>query len=143
MSGYRSAIAKKAGKTGGCGRPKILAGELEDVKAEIDKTIKDLRAGDLERGKAAAIVQAFNVKLRAIEIERKAYETESLEAELAELRSMIERADPLAPRGPVPSHRANRPLRSNRGAAARSRRAGLRSALVFSKSGCSGPCTAP
>jgi antitoxin (DNA-binding transcriptional repressor) of toxin-antitoxin stability system len=63
--------------------------ELRDVKALLSDLTERVLGGEgvevLEAGRAAVANQLINTRLRAIELERKAKETEELEARIEEL----------------------------------------------------------
>jgi hypothetical protein len=85
-SAERSRHARKAGKTGGRGRPG--APEIFEIKRELRRTIEDVREGELERGRGAIVFQGFGYLLRAIELERKVTESD-LEARIFDLESNL------------------------------------------------------
>jgi len=80
--------ASKGGKRGGRGRP---AADLTDLKRQLQELTDDALAGKVERGVAAVCAQLLNVKLRAVEVERKIREQEELEARLGALEAALER----------------------------------------------------
>ncbi len=61
---------------GGRGRPK---GEITELKREIRAVAKAVLQGELETGRAAVGLQAFNTLLRAVEIERRTEMSDLLE----------------------------------------------------------------
>ena len=74
--------ASKGGKAGGRGRP---ASELAGVKAQLQNIADRVLSGALDRGDAAVAGQLLNIKLRALETERKWRETDELEERIAAL----------------------------------------------------------
>jgi hypothetical protein len=60
--------AQKGGRMGGRGRPKA---EITELKREIRAVAKAVLTGELETGRAAVGLQAWNTLLRAVEIERR------------------------------------------------------------------------
>jgi hypothetical protein len=56
--------------------------ELVGIKLQLQELTDDALAGKVERGVAAVCGQLLNVKLRAVEVERKIRETEEFEARL-------------------------------------------------------------
>ncbi len=67
--------------------------ELRNVKALCEDLTERVLSGDLLPGPAAVANQLINTRLRAIEQERKAKETEDLEARIAALESREEKGD--------------------------------------------------
>lgn len=61
------------------------SGELRGVKARLEDLLRDVLAGEVETGRAAVANQILNTRLRAVELERKAKETDELEARIEEL----------------------------------------------------------
>jgi hypothetical protein len=74
--------ARKGGKRGGRGRP---ASELAAVKGQLQEMADRVVGGELDRGAAAVAGQLLNVKLRALEIERRWKETGELEERIQAL----------------------------------------------------------
>ena len=68
--------AGRGGRVGGRGRPG--APELADVRAGLWRVVNDVRSGDLERGKAAVMVQAYGQLVKVCEVQRKIAETDEL-----------------------------------------------------------------
>lgn len=92
----RKASAKKAGSSGGRGRPRVLSEEVGEVKARLRAFVirvqlpqSDERHAD--RGTAIVVNQLLNTLLRAIELERKTHEGEELEERLEEVEELLER----------------------------------------------------
>ncbi len=70
--------ASKAGKGSG-------STEIRDLKRQLQELTDDALAGRVERGVAAVCGQLLNVKLRAVELERKVKETDELEERIERL----------------------------------------------------------
>lgn len=70
--------ASRAGRGGGSAEIRALKRQLEDL-------VSDVMEGRVERGNAVAVNQILNTRARLIEIERKAKETDELEARIEEL----------------------------------------------------------
>lgn len=89
----RKATAKKAGMTGGKGRGKPLSEEVGEIKGRLRGLVAAVLTDDperrVEKGSAIVLNQIFNTLLRAIELERKAHETEELEERLEELEELL------------------------------------------------------
>ena len=64
--------------------------ELVAIKAEIRDVIGRVDRGELERGTGAVLSALFNTLLRAVEVERRARETDELAVELNELRQLLD-----------------------------------------------------
>jgi hypothetical protein len=84
-AGERSRNARKAGQIGGRGRPGQP--EIADIKSGLYGVITGVLDGSTERGPAAVAVQAYNVLIRAIEVQRKIAEQDELESRLAALEA--------------------------------------------------------
>lgn len=80
----RRVKARKGGKAGGNGRPGVS--EIVAVKGDIRDVISGVLSGSVEKGAAAVAFQGFNALLKAVELERRVYETDQLAAELEELK---------------------------------------------------------
>src|SRR5829696_2936782 len=63
--------ARRGGKARG-------ASEMAEVKREIRSVLKDVRAGELERGIGAVMFQGYNTLLKAVEVERKIAELDEV-----------------------------------------------------------------
>ena len=74
----------KGGKRGGRGRPAV---ELTALKEQLQDMADKVLAGELDRSAGAVAGQLLNIKLRAIEIERRVKEAEELETRIAALES--------------------------------------------------------
>ncbi len=90
----RSRNARKAGRTGGNGRPSGLS-ETGEAKRWIRALVSRLLQGTVERDTATAAFMGLNVLARYIELERKIREQDELEERLVEL----ENAQPANGRG--------------------------------------------
>jgi hypothetical protein len=75
----RQRAASKGGKRAGRGRPQA---ELAGFKAQLQEMADNVLSGEQDRAAAAVAGQLLNIKLRAIEVERKVKETEELEARI-------------------------------------------------------------
>jgi len=73
---------RRAASRGGRARP---SRDLAGVKAQLQQMADGVLSGETDRAAAAVAGQLLNVKLRAIEVERKIRETEELEARLEAL----------------------------------------------------------
>lgn len=78
--------ASKGGKRGGRGRPQA---ELVGVKGQLQDLADGVLSGEVDRSAAAVCGQLLNVKLRAIETERRIKETEELEERIAALEASL------------------------------------------------------
>ena len=63
--------------------------EIVAVKEQLQEIADRVLLGDLDRADAAVVSQILNVKLRALETERRIRETEEFEARLQELEREI------------------------------------------------------
>jgi hypothetical protein len=79
--------ARKAGRSGGNGRA-AGGSELGQLKRQIRDLIAEIRAGELERGPAAVMLQAYNVLARYLELERRRDE-DALEERLEALEQSV------------------------------------------------------
>ncbi len=80
----------KGGKRGGRGR---LQAEVSDIKRRLSGLADDVLEGRQDKGVAAVASQVLNVYLRAVELERKIREEDSLEARLDALEGLLEEAE--------------------------------------------------
>jgi hypothetical protein len=88
MAEERRRNAQRAGQAGGRGRPGAGASaELATVKAELRDVIADVRDGSLDRGTGAVIGGLYNTLLRALEVQRRWYEADVLEARIEALEA--------------------------------------------------------
>ena len=69
-AGVRRRNAQLGGRAGGRGRPNPNR-ELMELKREIRAVADAVLTGELETGRAAVGLQAFNTLLRAVEMERR------------------------------------------------------------------------
>jgi hypothetical protein len=79
--------AAKGGKRGGRGRP---AQELADVKMQLQDLADLVLVGDVERADASVAGQLLNIKLRALETERRWKELGELEERMVALEATLE-----------------------------------------------------
>ena len=79
--------ASKGGKRGGRGRP---AQELADVKRQLQDLADMVLVGNVERADASVAGQLLNIKLRALETERRWKELGELEERMAALEATLE-----------------------------------------------------
>jgi hypothetical protein len=73
---------RRAASRGGKARP---SRELVAVKSQLQEMADGVLSGETDRARAAVAGQLLNIKLRAIEVERRIKETEELEARIEEL----------------------------------------------------------
>jgi hypothetical protein len=78
----RRRAASRGGRRAGRGRPQA---ELSSLKRQLQEMADGVLSGEMDRSAAAVAGQLLNIKLRAIEVERKVKETEELEARLEAL----------------------------------------------------------
>ena len=81
-SDERSRAASRAGKS----KP---SRELQGVKTQLQTLTDRVLSGEVERADAAVCGQLLNVKLRAVELERKWKEVEELEERLEVLEEVL------------------------------------------------------
>jgi hypothetical protein len=79
----RRRAASRAGKS----KP---SRELAGIKRQLQELTDGVLAGEVERADAAVCGQLLNVKLRAVEVERKVKETEELEERIEQLEQSQE-----------------------------------------------------
>lgn len=82
-AGERKRNASKAGRGGG-------STEIRDLKKQLQELTDGVLAGEVNRANAAVCGQLLNVKLRAVEVERKVKETEELEERIEQLEQAQE-----------------------------------------------------
>ncbi len=88
---HRNAV--QGGTVGGRGRSGGRGGgELQEIKHEIRRVTSAVLAGDLETAPASVGIQGLNTALRALEIERRTFDTAEL---LERLEVLEDRADKL------------------------------------------------
>jgi hypothetical protein len=78
---------RKGGRVAGRGRPRSTSRELSQVRGELRDAINAVRDGTLERGRGAVIFQGFSVLLKAVEVERRAFEAEELAERIGALEA--------------------------------------------------------
>lgn len=76
---------RRAASRGGSSKP---SREVKDMKEAIRAIIAEVKSGDLERGDAAVMVQAYRAIRELIELERRVKETDQLAAEVEELKRL-------------------------------------------------------
>ena len=84
----RRRAASRGGKRAGRGRPQA---ELVSLKSQLQEMADAVLKGEQDRAAAAVAGQLLNIKLRAIEIERKIREADELEARLEALEAVLKR----------------------------------------------------
>jgi hypothetical protein len=67
QAGVRQRRNSKGGKTGGRGRPGGPA-EVADLKARLKDLAEQVLQGEVDKGRAAVVIQIFNSYLRAVEV---------------------------------------------------------------------------
>ncbi len=72
------------------GRAKAT-GEIGRLKTQLQDLVDGVLAGEVDRAEASVAGQLLNIKLRAVEVERKIKETEELEERLEALEQAQER----------------------------------------------------
>lgn len=99
----RKGIARQGGRKGGKGRPKPLSEEIAEIKGRLRGLFAGVLTDDpekrVEKGTAIVLNQILNTLLRAIELERKAHETEELDERLEELEEQVQQAEQRKGRG--------------------------------------------
>ncbi len=83
----RKRNASRGGKRGGRGRGRGEITEIKDLLKDLTDRVIGIEMGS---GVAAVANQLINTRLRAVELERKIRETESLEARIEELERVQE-----------------------------------------------------
>ncbi len=83
----RSRNARKAGRTGGNGRPSGLS-ETGEAKRWIRALVSRLLQGTVERDTATAAFMGLNVLARYIDLERRIREQDEIEERLAALEEL-------------------------------------------------------
>jgi hypothetical protein len=78
--------ATKGGKRGGRGRP---AQELADVKRQLQDLADMVLVGEVQRADASVAGQLLNIKLRALETERRWKELSELEERMVTLEATL------------------------------------------------------
>jgi hypothetical protein len=72
------------------GKGKAEPGTRQRHKAQLQEMADNVLSGQQDRAAAAVAGQLLNIKLRAIEVERKVRETEELAREVEELREFLQ-----------------------------------------------------
>src|SRR4051794_22725859 len=85
----RHAAAKKGGQTAGRGRPSAGHTELAELRTLLKGLTAAALKGTYERGTIAVVNQVIQSRLRLIEVERRLYEQDDLEARLAALEEAL------------------------------------------------------
>ena len=75
----------KGGRRGGRGRQSPVTAELVRLQTVFEQMAEDIRAGTLDRGSAAVMIQAYNGARSCLAAMLKAKELEELEVRLTEL----------------------------------------------------------
>ncbi len=83
----RSRNARKAGRTGGNGRPSGVS-EIVDIKGVVRRVVGGVLNGSIERGVGAVAFQGLNTLLKAVEVERKIKEQDELLTRLEALEEL-------------------------------------------------------
>ena len=81
--------ARRGGKTGGNGRPGT--GELVNIKRGVRFVVAGVLTDRIQTGPGAVALQGYNTLLRAVEVERRVFETEELERKMEALEAELER----------------------------------------------------
>jgi hypothetical protein len=89
-AGKHARNGRKGGHAGDRGRPRSTTRELSDTRRELREILASVRSGELERGIGTALFQGYSVLLRAIEVERRAFEDEELLRRVEELEQLSE-----------------------------------------------------
>jgi hypothetical protein len=79
---------RKGGHRGGRGRP---ISEIADLKLQLEELAASVLDGSVERSSAVVVNQIINTRLRAVDLERKIWEQEELEARIQQLEQAQER----------------------------------------------------
>jgi hypothetical protein len=87
----RSHAARKGGKRGGRGRPRVPLTELAMLRDENALIRQKLLEGELLPGVGAVAIQSLNTDIRAIATLLKVKEQEIFESRLADLEQALER----------------------------------------------------
>jgi hypothetical protein len=99
----RKRIAKQGGRKGGRGREKPLSEEVGEIKGRLRGLCAGVLTDDpekrVEKGTAIVLNQILNTLLRAVELERKAHESEELEGRLEEIEQQVREAEQRKGRG--------------------------------------------
>lgn len=82
----RQRNARKGGKTAGNGRAGAN-GEIQEIKSMLNELISAVLAEKYTTGMVAVAGQLINIRLRAVELERKLRETQELEERIEALEA--------------------------------------------------------
>jgi len=83
----RQRTNKRGGKSGGRGRPKV---RVDEVYKLADEQIQKLSDRQVDPKRSAVMAQWGQLKIRAIETERKLVEISELEAEVEQIKKLYE-----------------------------------------------------
>lgn len=75
----------KGGRRGGRGRPSPISAELARLQAVFERLAERIERGEIDRGSAAVMIQAYNGARSCVAAMLKAKELEELEVRLTEL----------------------------------------------------------
>ena len=81
----RKQAGSRGGKRGGRGRQSPVTAELTRLQTVFERLAERIEAGELDRGSAAVMIQAYNGARSCLASMLKAKELEELEARLTEL----------------------------------------------------------
>ena len=81
--------ATLGGKTGGRGRPGVISTELARFQRIFERLAESIESGEIDRGDAAVMIQAYNGARGCIVGALKAQEQEELAAELEGISNML------------------------------------------------------
>src|SRR5689334_21424396 len=84
----RRAAAQKGGQKAGRGRPAPGHSELAELRTLLKGLTGAALKGTYERGTIAVVNQVIQSRLRLVEVERRLYEQDELEARLAALEAL-------------------------------------------------------
>jgi hypothetical protein len=77
------------GKKGGRGRPAVVSTELSRLQRIFERLAESIEEGEIDRGDAAVMIQAYNGARGCIVGALKAHEQEELSAELESISNML------------------------------------------------------
>ena len=80
----------KGGRRGGRGRPSPISAELARLQAVFERLAERIERGEIDRGSAAVMIQAYNGARGCLIGALKAREQEELAKELEELKSYVQ-----------------------------------------------------
>jgi hypothetical protein len=81
--------ASLGGQTGGRGRPSSISSELARLQHIFERLAESIENGEIDRGDAAVMIQAYNGARGCIAAALKAQEQEELALELEQISSML------------------------------------------------------